>query len=319
MSGTDLVAVVIPCYKVRESVLSVINNIGAEVSKIYVVDDCCPDESGAFVEYSCCDERVVVLYHSENKGVGGAVITGYKEAMKDSMSIVVKIDGDGQMDPTYLPRFISPIINEYADYTKGNRFFEISFLMNMPTIRIVGNSILSFINKLSSGYWNIMDPTNGYTAIHVKVLRYLPLDKIDNRYFFESDMLFRLGTIRAVVYDIPLIAKYGNENSNLNVLKVSFEFPLKYVRCFFKRIFYSYFLRDFNAGSVELLLGLILFIGGILHGAYNWNIALMSGLQTATGTIMLAAIPILLGGQLLVSALNYDIYNTPDKPITPLL
>ncbi len=319
MSSLPSIAVVIPCYKVKSSVLSIIDRIGEEVTSIFIVDDACPQGTGRHVEEQCKDNRVVVLYHDKNKGVGGAVITGYRKAIAESISIVVKIDGDGQMNPEDLSKFTLPILNGGADYTKGNRFFDIRFLADMPPIRILGNSILSFINKLSSGYWNIMDPTNGFTAVHTNILKHLPLDKIESRYFFESDMLFRLGTVRAVVQDIPLVSIYEGEQSGLNVLSVSVQFPKKYIIRIIKRIFYSYFLRDFNIGSAELIFGTILFWGGGGYGLINWYSGYISGLPTPMGIIMMAALPILLGFQLLLSALNYDITNTPDKPIHKFL
>jgi len=313
------IAVVIPCYKVKSSILSVLNSIGSDIDKIYVIDDSCPEGTGKYVETQNNDSRVSVLYHDYNKGVGGAVITGYKKSLEDLMSIIVKIDGDGQMNAELISNFIRPLINGTADYTKGNRFFDLNFLSDMPFIRIFGNSILSFVNKLTSGYWNIMDPTNGYTAVHSKILHHLPLDKIDNRYFFESDMLFRLGTIRAVVQDIPLVAVYGEEKSNLNIFKITTQFPLKYIKIMFKRIFYSYFLRDFNIASVELMFGLILFFGGSIYGSIHWYESYITNVATSSGVIMLAALPVILGFQLLLSALNYDINNTPDKVIHTFL
>jgi len=314
-----LVAVVIPSYKVKSHVLSVIASIGKEVSRIYVVDDKCPEGSGLHVEKNCTDERVRVLYHEVNQGVGGAVVTGYKQSILDGMDIVVKVDGDGQMDPASIPRFIGRIVNGQADYTKGNRFFDIAGLADMPAVRLFGNACLSFVSKVSSGYWNVMDPTNGYTAIHVNILRNLPLDKIDKRYFFESDMLFRLGILRAVVHDIPLVSTYGLEQSNLSILKVAFEFPKKYIACFCKRVFYNYFLRNFNVGSIELLAGSGLFVSGLIYGLVKWHGAYVSGVPTATGTIMLAMLPILLGFQLLLAALNYDVSSVPVSPMHELL
>ena len=179
-------------------------------------------------------------------GVGGAVVSGFQRALEEEMDVVVKIDGDGQMDPRLLPRFIQPIINGKADFTKGSRFYSLDSLAAMPTLRKFGNAIFSLVNKVSSGYWNIMDPTNGYLAIHRRALSFLPLEKLNNGYFFESDLLFRLGTIRAVVTDIPMNSKYEDEKSHLSILKVMCTFPLLYARAFFKRVFYIYFLRDFN-------------------------------------------------------------------------
>jgi len=254
------IAVAIPCYQVKAHILQVIELIPEQVQRIYVVDDACPDQSGVWVQQHCSDARVQVLFHQENQGVGGAVITAYQQALLEKMDIVVKIDGDGQMNPTLLPRFIEPIIQGQADYTKGNRFFALDTLTAMPLVRKLGNAALSFINKVSSGYWNIMDPTNGYTAIHCQVLALLPLDKLNSRYFFESDLLFRLGTLRAVVRDVSMMAHYADETSHLQIKQVLIQFPRLYLKSFFKRIFYNYFLRDFNGASLELILGVVLML-----------------------------------------------------------
>lgn len=307
------IAVVIPCFRVKNQILKVISKIGPEVNRIYVVDDFCPEKSGRYVEENCKDNRVKVLYNNVNKGVGGAVIHGYQEAIKDCFSIIVKIDGDDQMDPALLSKFIGPILQGKADYTKGNRFFNLSFLREMPFVRLIGNSALSFINKVSSGYWDIMDPTNGYTAAHVSVLAQLPLSKLENRYFFESDMLFRLNTIRAVVKDIPMASRYADETSSLRVSKVLFEFPLKYLNRLFKRIFYTYFLRDFNIGTIELVFGFLLISFGLSFGFYHWWFAYKSQINTHTGTIMLSALANIFGFQLILSFLHFDIANVPRK------
>jgi glycosyltransferase involved in cell wall biosynthesis len=251
MNIVDNISVVIPSYKVRAHVLEVINKIGPEISRIYVVDDSCPEQSGLFVEEYCSDPRVKVLRHERNLGVGGAVMTGYKAAIAEGMEVIVKLDGDGQMDPDLIMDFVEPILAGEADYTKGNRFFDLEKVRVMPKARLFGNAVLSFMAKLSSGYWNLFDPTNGYTAIHRDVLLHLPLAKISERYFFETDILFRLNTLRAVVVDVPMDAKYGDEISNLKISSVVGEFLAKHVRNFFKRIFYNYYLRDMSVASIE--------------------------------------------------------------------
>ena len=271
------IAVAIPCYKVTQHVLGVIAAIGPEVEAIYAVDDACPEGSGRFIEQHNRDARVRVLYHPENRGVGGAVMTAYQAALADGVDIVVKIDGDGQMDPALIPKFVRPILRGRADYTKGNRFYRPESLRGMPRIRLFGNAALSFVTKLSSGYWPIMDPTNGYTAIHAAALRRLPLEKLERRYFFESDMLYRLNTIRAVVQDVPMDAVYADERSNLRVSSVLPEFMRKHVQRFFKRYVYLYLLRDFNLGSLYSLLGVALCVLGVLFGGWHWLRSLSTG------------------------------------------
>ena len=194
-----MIAVVIPCYRVKSRILDVVSGIGPECQAIYVVDDGCPEGSGDHVEAECRDPRVHVLRHERNQGVGAATLTGYQAALDGGAAVIVKLDGDGQMDPTWIPRLVRPIQDGEADYVKGNRFFDLGDLGAMPRARVLGNSLLSFASKLSSGYWNVFDPTNGFTAIHAAVARRLPLAKLSKGYFFESDLLFRLGILRAVV------------------------------------------------------------------------------------------------------------------------
>jgi dolichol-phosphate mannosyltransferase len=313
-----MIAVIIPSFKVKEQILGVISAIGPEVKRIYVVDDHCPQGTGNYVKENCSDPRVLVLFNLKNLGVGGAVITGYKKALENGCTILIKLDGDGQMAPSFIPKLIGPILKHEADYVKGNRFYELSFLRKMPVVRRFGNSMVSFINKITSGYWNIMDPANGFTAISSTALKELPIEKIDHRFFFECDMLFRLNTIRAVVKDIPLPSQYGNEMSNLSISKVLFVFPFKYLNRFFKRLFYTYFLRDFNIGSLELIMTIIFLGFGFIFGGIKWIEGVMSNTPATAGTVFLAGLPIILGFQSLLSFLHFDLANIPQKPISDI-
>lgn len=307
------VAVVIPSYKTTRHILGVISGMGPEIWRIYVVDDACPESSGEHVQKHSSDQRVRVIYHEKNQGVGGAVMTGYAAAISDGADVIVKVDGDGQMDPSLIPGFIAPIIFGEADYTKGNRFFDLEAVRLMPKVRLFGNAVLSFMTKLSSGYWDLFDPTNGFTAIHRDVARHLPFSKISRRYFFETDMLFRLNTLRAVVVDIPMDAKYDDEVSNLKISTIMLEFLAKHVRNFGKRIFYNYYLRDMSVASIELPVGVLLFLFGSSYGGLKWFEGLGSGLPTPAGTVMLSALPVILGVQLILSFIGYDIASVPNR------
>lgn len=311
----EKVAVVIPSYKVTAHVLDVISRIGPEVHYIYVVDDRCPEFSGDFVASRCRDTRVKVLRNEVNLGVGGAVITGYKAAIADGAAVIVKIDGDGQMSPEIIGDFIAPILSGEADYAKGNRFFRLDKISNMPLVRLFGNAVLSFMTKLSSGYWNLFDPTNGYTAIHVQVAIHLPFDKISQRYFFETDMLYHLNLLNAVVVDVPMDAKYGDEVSNLKIQKILGEFLLKHSFNLLRRIFYKYYLRNVSIASFELPVGIIAVIFGCAFGGYHWHKSSASDLPASSGTVMLAALPLLMGFQLILAFLNYDIASVPRRGV----
>ena len=206
-----------------------------------------------------------------------------------------------------------------ADYTTGNRFFSTKALMRMPRIRVFGNAGLSLMSKMSSGYWNVVDPTNGYTAIHSRILDLIPFEKISKRYFFESDLLFRLGLVRAVVRDVPIQSRYGDEESNLNIWKTLASFPLLHLRCFIKRILYLYFVREFNAGSLQLVLALLLMLGGASLGGWEWIHHARQDTIASSGTVMLSALPVILGFQLLLAFLMFDLNSVPKDPVHPLL
>lgn len=317
--GVTGIAVVIPCFRVKAQILSVLEAIGPEVTHIVVVDDACPEKSGAHVRAQCRDPRVVVIEHEVNRGVGGATCTGYRHALTLGVDVLVKVDGDGQMDPRLLPALVLPIAEGRADYTKGNRFYDPAGLRGMPPIRLLGNAALSFLSKLSTGYWQIFDPTNGFTALHAAVARRLPLGRISPRFFFETDLLYRLNTLRAAVVDVPMAARYGDESSNLRPLRALVEFGVKHVVNCAKRIGYNYFLRDFNVGTLELLFGIAGFFFGLTFGLGHWYQSFTTETAATTGTVMLAAVPVIVGTQLLLAFLAYDIQNTPRQAIHRML
>jgi glycosyltransferase involved in cell wall biosynthesis len=313
--GNTQIAVVIPCYRVRQHILSVISAVPSLVSNIVCVDDKCPEKTADLIESECRDPRVCVVRNEINEGVGGATIRGYLEALRLGAHIVVKIDGDGQMDPRLIGSFVSPIAQGRADYTKGNRFYQPESVRGMPAGRLVGNAALSLLCKLSTGYWNIVDPNNGYTAVHANVLRLLPLHKISKRFFFESDMLFWLNTVRALVIDAPMNAAYGGETSNLSPARQIVPFLRGHLVNCGRRFLYAYLLRDFNLASVLTLIGMPLILAGASFGAVKWVHSIRTGELATAGTVMVAALPVIVGLQMILSALNYDISNVPRQPI----
>jgi len=313
------IAVVIPCFRVANQVVEVIARIGPEVGWIIVVDDACPEHSGEVVERSCSDPRVSVLYHAENMGVGGAVMTGYAAALETGARVVVKLDGDGQMDPALIPALARPLLKGVADYTKGNRFYRVRNAAGMPAMRLVGNVLLSFLTKMSSGYWQLFDPTNGFTAIDRAVLAELERDRIAKRYFFESDLLYHLNQLRATVVEVPMLASYRDEPSSLRPARVLGPFLRGNLRNFARRVLYSYFLRGFSVASIELVIGSLLMVFGLVFGAIEWWHSVMEGAPATAGTVMLAALPLILGVQFVLSWLAFDVAAEPHIPVQGLL
>ena len=215
------------------------------------------------------------------------------------------------MPPELIPHLVRPIVARAADYTKGNRFHSLFDVRAMPGGRLFGNAVLSFVTKISSGYWSIFDPTNGFTAIHREALGRLELNNLSERYFFETDMLINLGNIRAVVRDAPMRALYGDEVSGLKVSRTAFTFLTGHAREFSKRLLYNYFMRDFSFASLQLVFGLLLTGFGLGFGTLQWWLNASRDTVATTGTVMLAVLPIILGFQLLLSFLSYDIAGEP--------
>lgn len=307
--------VIVPCYRVNRHILNVLSGMGPDVAMVFVVDDGCPDRCADFVATHCIDPRVKVLCHPINLGVGAAMVTGMKAALAAGADVIVKVDGDGQMDPALIGKLVAPIWNARADFTKGNRFYQLEYLRGMPATRVIGNAGLSLLSKLSSGYWSVMDPTNGFLAIHAKIARAIPLNKLAKGYFFESDLLFQLNLLRAVIEDVPMPAKYEDEVSNLSITGALVQFSYLHLNRLCKRIFYNYYLRDFNIASLLFLLALPMLGFGVVFGITEWSKSIATGLTVSSGTVMLAALPAILGIQLLLTALQYDMSQQPRIPI----
>jgi len=312
------VGVVIPAYRVADHIEQVIRGIPAWIPTILVVDDQSPDDTAARVE-RLRDPRVTLLRHERNQGVGGAMATGFAEALRRGLDIVVKMDGDDQMDPAHLPAILAPLLSSGADMVKCNRYASIAHVKEMPTVRLIGNAGLTFLVKMASGYWSTFDPANGYLAVRTAVLERLDLERLPKRYYFESGFLVELGILRAVVHDVPIKARYGEEESSLSVPRTLLEFPPRLVKGLLRRLFWRYFVHDFSAVSVFLLLGVPMFLFGSLFGAWSWWSYSQRDEFAPVGIVMLGVLPVMLGVQLVLQAIVLDVQNVPDSPISPPL
>jgi glycosyltransferase involved in cell wall biosynthesis len=314
------IAVVIPAYRVERDIQSVLQGIPAYVTTVIVVDDASPDASADLVAAAAKrDKRILLIRHEQNQGVGGAMVTGFSKAMELGVEIVIKLDGDGQMDPAHIPALITPLIEGDADYVKGNRFRDFQSLKKMPLIRRIGNLGLSFLTKAATGYWNIFDPTNGYFAIRTDVLKQLPLGKIDKTYFFETSMLSHLYLLDAYVMDVTIPARYSGETSSLSIRRVLFEFPFKLTRTLVKRIILKYFIFDFSMMSIYLLTGIPLLLFGLIFGITKWIQYAQLGIPAPTGTVILPTLSVILAIQILLSAIEIDLNAAPRKVISKAL
>ena len=311
------IVVIIPAYRVEHELDAVLQSIPAYVRHVVVVNDASPDGTAEVIQQACrLDERIVPITHAKNQGVGGAMISGYRKALELGCQIVVKLDGDGQMSPGDIPALIAPLIAGQADFSKGNRFRDFLALSRMPIVRRVGNVALSFLAKSATGYWNCFDPTNGFLAMRSEVLVQLPLERIHRTYFFEISQLSQLYLVGACLRDVPIPARYADEKSSLSILRVLGEFPPALFGVFLRRILLHYFLYDFSIGSVYLLVGLPLFIFGLVFGSTEWFQYASRAVPAPTGTVMLATLTVILGIQFLLSAVSIDLQSVPREPIS---
>lgn len=306
------IAVIIPAYNAADSVAAVILGIPNFVDAIVVVDDGSSDRT-ADAARNAGDRRVTVLVHPKNKGVGGAVLTGYAHAAEKGFDILVKMDADGQMKPELLPALLDPILKGRAHYAKGNRFANPASLEAMPAARRVGNTLHSFLTKLASGYWHIFDVTNGYTALLTKTYRRLDAGKIAHSYFFETGLLVELNLIEARIEDVDMPPVYEGEKSHIRVHRIAVQFPVLLFKGLLRRFYLRYLLRDFNALSLCAITGFPLFLFGIFYGVSLWIFPPSRGNPTPAGTVMLAALPIIIGFQLVLTALILDVVFTPNR------
>lgn len=310
MIGNLKLVVVVPAFGVGRQIEGVIRRMPSFVDTIVVVDDASTDGT-AQAALAAGDPRVELLRHPVNRGVGGAMATGYRAALEGNADLVVKCDGDGQMDPQDIAALVQPILDGRAEYAKACRFHHFGDLRSMPRIRLGGNIALTFLTKLASGYWHVLDPQNGFVAIDAKTLRRLAISRLARGYFFENDMLIRLNALEARVADVPLPSRYGDETSSLSPTRILLEFPFRLMAGLARRIFWRYVFYDVSAVALFGAAGAALLAFGSLFGAYHWILSAVKNRPTTTGTVILAAIPVILGFQLLLQAMVLDIQNTP--------
>jgi glycosyltransferase involved in cell wall biosynthesis len=303
------VAVVVPAYREELHIADVITTMPSIVDHVLVIDDASPD--GTFdAATAAADPRTTVIRHDVNTGVGGAIITGHLKAMDLGADVSVVMAGDGQMDPSYLTNLLDPITDCGYGFAKANRFFSTTSFEGMPAYRIFGNIVLTFLTKASSGYWNLVDPQNGYTAITKEAIARIPLDKVAKRYEFENDLLIWLNIADVRSIDVPIPAIYGSEVSGIKLHRVVPRITGTLIRGFWRRFWRKYVLWSFSPIALLMLLGLPLFVFGIIVGI--WAVVLsFSGISVSTGTWLLAVAPTLVGIQLLLQSLVLDIQATP--------
>jgi glycosyltransferase involved in cell wall biosynthesis len=304
------IAAVVPAYNEETLIAKTVQGLPGFVDIIVVVDDCSTD--GTFEAVSSVqDDRLVVHRLERNLGVGGAVLAGHRIAMDMGADILVVVAGDDQMDPDHIPRLLDPIVDEGYGFTKGNRFYSMASLEGMPRHRVVGNMGLTFVNKAASGYWNIVDPQNGYTAVTREALEMIPFDKIAQRYDFENDLLVWLNIANVRARDVNIPARYGAETSTISLTSFIPRLLRTFFRGFWRRMWYKYMLWSFSPIALLFLLGIVLLGIGTAVGLWaTWEA--FHGVSPTAGTTVLSVVPFFCGFVLVVQSLVLDIQATPD-------
>jgi glycosyltransferase involved in cell wall biosynthesis len=296
------ISVVVPAYNEEMLIEHTLRSIPDYIDKIYAVDDGSPDNTFELIEEIAEeDRRIIPIKHEVNRGVGAAIVTGYKRSLEDDIDIAVVMAGDNQMDPAYIPSLVDPIIENRADYTKGNRLMKAAHMRGMSYWRRLGNSLLTLLTKFSSGYWNIMDPQNGYTAISRNALETIDLDSIYPSYGYCNDLLMKLNVFSLRVIDISIPCRYGKEKSKIRYDRYIIKVSWLLLGNFFYRIKMKYLFLSLNPIAFFYLAGIILVPIGLILGINKNPIFL--------GTVF--SLPILLLGlQLFLFAIIFDINMT---------
>lgn len=299
------VAVVVPAHNEERLIGAVIKTMPEFVDRLIIVDDASTDRTSDAV-VAAADARVELIRLERNMGVGGATVTGHRQVLTGEADIVALMDGDAQMDPDYLGHLLDPIVDGVAQFTKANRFFGPGTFQGMPRHRIVGNIALSFLTKAASGYWNLFDPQNGYTAMHRRALERLPLDRVAQGYDYENDILIQLNILRVPARDVPVPAMYGDEVSGMRLSSVGPRIIARLWRGFWHRMWWKYVLQSFSAVALFFFSGLFAVTVGLAFGIYAVIDSL--GPPSATpGTVLLAVAPTLTGVHLLIMSMWLDI------------
>jgi glycosyltransferase involved in cell wall biosynthesis len=308
LEGRRIIALV-PSYNEAAHVGGVVSTMPGSVDVIIVVDDCSTDET-SLAALQPGDPRVVLVRHEENQGLGASLIDAHKRALELGGDIMVVMAGDGQMDPKHLPDLLEPILCEGFDFTKGNRFFTSDSFQGMPLVRTIGNVVLTFLTKLATGYWDLFDPQNGYTAMTRKVSERIDWDSIARDYSFENDVLAALGLLRARVKDVDIPALYGDEVSDIKLHKTVPHLLRTLRRAFWRRFWLQYVVRSFAPVALFSLFGVLMLLWALGFGIWV-VVQRIGGVTPSTATVMIDVLPLQFGFMLVLAAFVLDIMNTP--------
>ena len=304
-------AVVVPAHDEQELIVATLQGIPGFVDRVFVVDDASTDETSARAR-ALEDERVVVVLHDRNRGVGAAIVTGYRRALAERIDAVAVMAGDNQMDPDELEGLALPVVRGEVDYAKANRLFSGSAWELIPRTRYLGNAVLSLLTKIASGYWHVADSQAGYTVVSARMLQLLDLDRIYTSYGFPNDMLVHLNVWSARVRDVPSRPIYDvGERSGIKIRRVVPRISWLLLKGFFWRLREKYVVRDFHPLVFFYGLGFLMTLAGLVLGIVETALRI-AGNQVTAGTIVLVALLLIAGSQFTLFAMWFDMESNRD-------
>lgn len=304
------VAAILPCYNEEKLIAKTINTLPDFVDDIIAVDDLSNDGTWKIIQsLAKKNKRISPIHHAVNQGIGGSYISGFEKALANDADLVFTMAGDAQCNQDYMSNMIDTLLEEKLDYVKANRFVHLEELKQMPAFRRIGNTVITILTKFSSGYYSIFDSQNGYGVFTRKTLENLPTKNIGRRYDYENTLLISLSIMGARIKDEPVPAIYGDEESTIPVFKTTLRALRVVWRGFWRRIYNKYVVINFHPIALFIFSGLLLGGAGIIFGIYIIAAKLISDVTPSSGTVMLAVLPIILGFQLLLSAITMDMNN----------
>mgnify|MGYP001179860920 CR=1 FL=1 len=306
MKERSTIGVVIPCFMGSSITIKIVREVLEFADHVVLVDDQCPNSTGEIIATKINNPKLHIIFNKINLGVGGSSKNGFAWLLDKDCDIILKVDADGQISASDIPRMCGPILRNECDSTKGNRFTNLDKILSMPKTRLIGNVALSFISKISTGYWELFDPTNGFVAFRSNVLRSINLRKTDDRFFFETDLLFRCSLKNICIKNVDIEPIYNNSYSSLNPIKEIPNFFFRHSKLIIKRVIYQYFILDFNPGSIEIVLSFILALFSFLFGIFCIYLSHITGNLTSAGTASLFSISVIVSIQLFLSFIYYD-------------
>jgi glycosyltransferase involved in cell wall biosynthesis len=305
------VAVVVPAHNEQELIASTLQGIPGFVDRVFVVDDASTDETVERAS-SLDDPRIEVVRHDRNRGVGAAIVTGYRRALAERVDATAVMAGDNQMDPDELEELTLPVVRAELDYAKANRLFSGSAWQLIPHSRYLGNAVLSLFTKIASGYWHVADSQAGYTVISLRMLQLLDLERVYTSYGFPNDMLVHLNVWNARVRDFPSRPIYGvGERSGIKIRRVVPRISWLLWKGFFWRLREKYVIRDFHPLVFFYALGFLMTIVGLALGILEVVLRAM-GNGITPATIVLVALLLISGSQFTLFAMWFDMESNKD-------